>query len=60
MKGDRGIKQIMDEVRLEEIYSISPIVDDDAPEITPEQAARARLAHISHPEWYQSSDSHET
>ena len=27
-------------------------VDGEAPEITPEEASRARLAHESHPEWY--------
>ena len=40
------------EERLKEIAAIAPTVDEEAPEITPEQAARARLAHESHPEWY--------
>ena len=31
---------------------LKPLVDDEAPEITPKQASRARLAHESHPEWY--------
>ena len=38
--------------RLKEIAAIVPTVDEEAPEITSEQAARARLAHESHPEWY--------
>lgn len=44
-------RNISDE-RLKEIAAIVPTVDEEAPEITPEQAARARLAHESHPEWY--------
>lgn len=44
-------KNISDE-RLKEIAAIVPTVDEEAPEITSEQAARARLAHGSHPEWY--------
>ena len=44
-------KNISDE-RLKEIVAIVPTVDEEAPEITSEQAARARLAHGSHPEWY--------
>ena len=44
-------KSISDE-RLREIAAIIPDVDEEAPEITPAQAARARLAHESHPQWY--------
>ena len=47
----RTSRSISDE-RLKEIASIVPAVDDEAPEITPEQASRARLAHEAHPEWY--------
>ena len=39
----RTSRSISDE-RLKEIASIVPTVDDEAPEITPEQASRARLA----------------
>lgn len=44
-------RKISDE-RLKEIAAIVPTVDEEAPEITSEQAARAMLAHESHPEWY--------
>lgn len=40
---------VADDKRLEEIASIGPIVDEEAPEITPEQAEKTRLAHVSHP-----------
>lgn len=40
---------VADDKRLEEIASIVPIVDEEAPEITPEQAEKTRLAHVSHP-----------
>lgn len=38
-------------MRLEEIVSIIPVAYEDAPEITPEQAAKAHFANISHPQW---------
>ena len=38
--------------RLEEIAAITPVPDGDSPEITETEAARARFAHESHPEWY--------
>ncbi len=41
--------------RLEEIAAIIPVVDEESPEITPEQAAKARFAHISHPQWFKPS-----
>lgn len=43
---------VADDKRLEEIASIVPIVDEEAPEITPEQAEKTRLAHVSHPMWF--------
>ena len=45
----------VNEKRLEEIASIIPVADEDAPEITPEQAAKARFARISHPQWFKTS-----
>ena len=47
----RNSKNITGE-RLEEIASITPVPDGDSPEITETEAARARFAHESHPEWY--------
>ena len=47
----RNIKSITDE-RLKEIAAIIPAPDDESPEITETEAARARFAHESHPEWY--------
>ena len=47
----RNSKNITAE-RLEGIAAITPVPDDDAPEITGAEAARARFAHESHPEWY--------
>lgn len=47
----RNSKNITGE-RLEEIASITPVPDGDSPEITEIEAARARFAHESHPEWY--------
>ena len=47
----KNTKNISDE-RLKEILAITPVPDDDSPEITDEQVAMAHLAHISHPEWY--------
>lgn len=41
-------------MRLEEIVSIIPVAYEDAPEITPEQAAKAHFANISHPQWLSS------
>ena len=51
---DSFIRDTITEARKKylEIASITPIVDEESPEITPEQAARARLAHETHPEWY--------
>ena len=46
----RNSKNITGE-RLEEIASITPVPDGDSPEITETEAARARFAHESHPEW---------
>lgn len=48
----------VNEKRLEEIASITPVADEDAPEITHEQAAKARFAHISHPKWFKTSSEH--
>lgn len=45
----------LDEKRLEEIAAIIPVVDEESPEITPEQADNARFAHISHPQWFKPS-----
>lgn len=53
MKRENKPSAFIDEKRLEEIASIIPIVDEEAPEITPEQAVRARLRHDTHPEWLQ-------
>lgn len=47
-------KNISDE-RLKEMAAIVPAVDEEAPEITPEQASRARIAHESHSEWYRAT-----
>ena len=47
----KDTKSITDE-RLKEIASIIPAPDDESPEITETEAARARFAHESHPEWY--------
>ena len=44
-------KSITDE-RLKEIAAIIPAPDDESPEITETEAARARFAHASHSEWY--------
>lgn len=41
----------VNEMRLEEIVSIIPVAYEDAPEITPEQAAKAHFANIPHPQW---------
>ena len=45
----------VNEMRLEEIVSIISVAYEDAPEITPEQAAKARFARISHPQWFKTS-----
>ena len=47
----KDTKSITDE-RLKEIASIIPAPDDESPEITETEAARARFAHESHPERY--------
>ena len=47
----KDTKSITDE-RLKEIAAIIPAPDDESPEITETEAARARFAHESHPEWY--------
>ena len=47
----KDTKSITDE-RLKEIAAIIPAPDDESPEITKTEAARARFAHESHPEWY--------
>ena len=47
----RNIKSITDE-RLKEIAAIIPAPDDESPEITETEAARARFAHEFYPEWY--------
>ena len=47
----KDTKSITDE-RLNEIAAIIPAPDDESPEITETEAARARFAHESHPEWY--------
>ena len=44
-------KDITDE-RLREIAAIIPAPDEESPEITETDAARAQFAHESHPEWY--------
>ena len=48
----KDIKSITDE-RLKEIAAIIPAPDDESPEITETEAARARFANESHPEWYE-------
>ena len=47
----KDTKSITDE-RLKEIAAIIPAPDDESPEITETETARARFAHESHPEWY--------
>lgn len=47
----KNAKSISDE-RLKEIAAIIQSPDEDSPEITEEEAARACFAHESHPEWY--------
>ena len=47
----KDTKSITDE-RLKEIAAIIPAPDDESPEITETEAAMARFAHESHPEWY--------
>ena len=47
----KDTKSITDE-RLKEIAAIIPAPDDESPEITETEAARARFAHEFHPEWY--------
>ena len=47
----KDTKSITDE-RLKEIAAIIPSPDDESPEITETETARARFAHESHPEWY--------
>ena len=47
----KDTKSITDE-RLKEIASIIPAPDDESPEITETEAARARFAHEFYPEWY--------
>ena len=49
----RKAKMIPDD-RLIVIANIIPAPDDESPEITETEAARARFAHESHPEWYRS------
>ncbi|MGM9778154.1 MAG: hypothetical protein ACI3ZD_07460 [Prevotella sp.] len=45
-------EKIIPDERAMEIAAITPASDDDSPEITETEAARARFAHESHPEWY--------
>ena len=47
----KDTKSITDE-RLKEIAAMIPAPDDESPEITETEAARARFAHESHPERY--------
>ena len=47
----KDTKSITDE-RLKEIAAIIPAPDDESPEITETEAARARFEHESHPERY--------
>ena len=47
----RGPEDITNE-RLKEIAAIIPSPDEESPEITETDAARAQFAHESHPEWY--------
>ena len=47
----KDTKSITDE-RLKEIAAMIPAPDDESSEITETEAARARFAHESHPEWY--------
>ena len=49
---ERGERIRIINARRATAYEEGIAVDDEAPEITPEQASRARLAHESHPEWY--------
>ena len=49
----KDTKSITDE-RLKKIASIIPAPDDESPEITETEAARARFACGYHPEWYRS------
>ena len=44
-------KDITDE-RLKEIAAIIPAPDEESPEITETDAARAQFAHKAHPDWY--------
>ena len=48
MKDPKGITN----ERLKEIAAIIPAPDDESPEITETDAARAKFAHESPPEWY--------
>ena len=47
-------KDITDE-RLREVAAITPSPDEESPEITETDVARAQFAHESHPEWYTNS-----
>ena len=47
----KDTKSITDE-RLKEIAAMIPAPDYESPEITQTEAARARFAHESLPEWY--------
>ena len=47
----KDTKSITDE-RLKEIAAIIPAPDDESPEITETEAARARFAHEFYSEWY--------
>ena len=44
-------KDITDE-RLREIAAIIPAPDEESPEITETDAARAQFMHESHPDWH--------
>ena len=46
--------KIIPNERLVEIAAIIAAPDNESPEITETEAARARFAYESHPEWYQS------
>ena len=48
MKDPKGIT----DERLKEIAAIIPAPDEESPELTETDAARAQFAHESHPEWY--------
>ena len=50
-RGGNDPKDITDE-RLKEIAAIIPAPDDESPEITETEIARARFAHEFHPEWF--------